>query len=111
MVGRGAARLASDQAAILDNWCWSSWAKALSKNRAWRCQAGSWVSGTSGESADGCIPARKRAVSFALAISAARAMLALAKNKPAATSAIFGKQHSIYPRSGDNVGPERPGRW
>ena len=50
MVGVGAARLVSDQARIFASWRCSSCAKALSKNLAWRCQAGSLVSGVSGES-------------------------------------------------------------
>ena len=73
MVGRGAARLASDQARIFDSWRCSSCANAVSKNLAWRCQAGSLVSGVSGESADGGMPARKCAVSSAVTVSAARA--------------------------------------
>ena len=45
---------------------------AVSKNLAWRCQAGSLVSGVSGESADGIMPARNFAVSSTVAVSAAR---------------------------------------
>ena len=73
MVGRGAARFAVAQARIFDTWRCSSCANAVSKNLAWCCQAGSLVSGVSGELADGGIPARKRAVSSAVTTSAARA--------------------------------------
>ena len=89
MVGRGAARLASDQARIFDSWRCSSCANALSKNLAWRCQAGSLVSGISGESAEGGMPARKRAVSSAVTVSAARAGSAAASNMAAASVAIL----------------------
>src|SRR5258706_8350327 len=84
MVGRGAARLVSDQARIFDIWRCSSWAKAESKNFAWRCQPGSLVNGISGESADGIIPARNFAVSSTVAVSAARTG-DTAANKTAAT--------------------------
>src|ERR1700710_593448 len=72
MVGRGAARLVSDQARIFDIWRCSSCANAVSKNFAWRCQDGSLVCGISGESADGIMPARNFAVSSIVAASAAR---------------------------------------
>src|SRR5437879_9307509 len=85
MVGRGAARLVSDQARIFDIWRCSSWAKAESKNLACRCQPESLVNGISGESADGIIPARNFAVSSAVAVSAARTA-DTAANKTAATS-------------------------
>jgi hypothetical protein len=49
---------------------------------------GSLVSGVSGESGDGAIPARKRAVSSAVTVSAARAAAAAARNMVAATAAI-----------------------
>src|ERR1700694_6042735 len=71
MVGRGAARLVSDQVRILDSCRCSSCANAASKNFAWRCQDGSLVSGISGDSADGIIPARSFAVSSTVAASAA----------------------------------------
>src|SRR5215470_1523553 len=83
MVGLGAARWASDQARILESWRCSSWPKALSKNLAWRCQDGSLVSGISGESAEGCMPARSFAVSSAVT-SAARARPVAAQIKVAA---------------------------
>src|SRR5260221_13321993 len=83
MVGRGAARLASDQARIFESWRCSSWANAVSKNLAWRCQAGSLVSGIRGESADGIMPARNFAVSSAVAVSAARTGAIAPKNMAA----------------------------
>src|SRR4051795_11538591 len=89
MVGRGAARLVSDQARILDSWRCSSCAKAVSKNLAWRCQAGSLVSGVRAESADGIMPARNFAVSSAVALSAARAGSMTANNITAASVAIL----------------------
>src|ERR1700761_3192411 len=89
MVGFGAARLVSAQLWILESWRCSSVAKAESKNLAWRCQDGSLVSGASGEPSDGGRPARKRAVSSTLAVSAAFAASAEAKIKPAATAANF----------------------
>src|SRR3981189_290398 len=85
MVGRGAARLVSDQPRILEIWRCSSWAKAESKNFACRCPPGSLVSGISGESADGIIPARNFAVSSTVAVSAAR-IGDIAAKKTAATS-------------------------
>src|SRR6185369_4703347 len=95
MVGRGAARLVSDQARILESWRASSWANAVSKNLAWRCQAGSLVSGVSGESAEGVMPARNFAVSSAVAVSAARAGNAVANNMEAASAAILNDENTV----------------
>src|SRR5258706_6423078 len=89
MVGRGAARLVSDQVRILDSCRCSSCANAASKNFAWRCQDGSWVSGISGESADGIIPARNFAVSSTVAVSAARIGDIAAKKTAATIVATF----------------------
>ncbi len=89
MVGRGAARLVSDQARIFESWRCSSCANAVSKNLAWRCQDGSLVSGVSGESADGIMPARNFAVSSAVAASAARASGAAANITAAASIATL----------------------
>ena len=89
MVGRGAARWASDQARIFVNCRCSSCANAVSKNLAWRCQAGSFVSGVSGESADGIMPARNFAVSSAVAVSAARSGVKAANSIAATSVAIF----------------------
>src|ERR1700692_1387879 len=89
MVWRGAARLVSAQIRIFDNWRCSSCPKAVSKNFACRCHAGYLVGGIGGESVEGGIPARKRAVSSALTVSAARAGIAVARNMVAATAAIF----------------------
>src|ERR1700712_4362504 len=86
MVGRGAARLVSDQARIFDTWRCSSWAKAESKNLACRCQLGSLVNGISGESADGIMPARNFAVSSTVGASAARPGDTAANRTAAATS-------------------------
>jgi len=47
------------------------------------------VSGVSAEPADGGIPARNRAVSSAVAVSAARAARATAKSMATASAAIF----------------------
>src|SRR5882724_10338578 len=92
MVGRGAARLASDQARILESWRCSSCANAVSKNLAWRCQAGSLVSGVRAESAEGIMPARNFAVSSAVALSAARTGVKAANNMAAASVAILNEK-------------------
>src|SRR6266702_4360164 len=92
MVGRGAARLASDQARILASWRASSCANAVSKNLAWRCQAGSLVNGASGESAEGIMPARNFAVSSAVAVSAARTGVKAANNMATASVAILNEK-------------------
>src|SRR3954465_5764913 len=89
MVGRGAARLASDQAWTLESCRCSSCANAESKNFAWRCQDGSLVSGVKGESVDGIMPARNFAVSSALAVSAARTGNTAASKTTAATVATL----------------------
>src|SRR4051794_3070985 len=89
MVGRGAARLAADQVRIRLNWPCSNWPNAVSQNLACRSQDGSFVRGVNGDSADGGMPARKRAVSLALTASAAHAGNAAASNKLKATTAIF----------------------
>ena len=106
MVGRGAARLASDQARIFESWRCSSCANAVSKNLAWRCQAGSLVSGVSGESAEGIMPARNFAVSSAVAVSAARAAATAANSMAAASVAILTKQASFI--RGPRMRPRRP---
>src|SRR5882757_10437052 len=87
MVGRGAARLASDQAWIFDNCRCSSCANAVSKNLAWRCHAGSLVNGANGDSAEGIMPARNFAVSSAVALSAARTGVIATKNMAANSTA------------------------
>jgi hypothetical protein len=56
---------------------------------AWRCHDGSLVNAVSGESADGGIPARKRAVSSAVTVSAARAGSTTARTRAATSAAIF----------------------
>src|SRR5450432_3664705 len=89
MVGRGAARLASAQPRTFESWRCSSCPNAVSKNLACCCHEGSCISGVSGEAADGGIPARKRAVSSAVAVSAACAGAAAARNMAAASAAIF----------------------
>src|SRR3954462_14926251 len=89
MVGFGAARLVSDQARIFAIWRASSCAKAVSKNFAWRCQEGSRVSGVSGESADGIMPARNFAVSSDVTVSAARTGNAATNNRATARVAPF----------------------
>ena len=89
MVGFGAARLEAAQARILESWRSSSCANAASKNFACRCQEGSRVNGSNGESADGIIPARNSAVSLAVTTSALRAGSAAASSMAAATTAIF----------------------
>src|SRR5213078_3115116 len=94
MVGRGAARLVSDQARILESWRCSSWANAVSKNLAWRCQAGSLVSGVSGESADGIMPARNFAVSSADAVWAQTG--SAAANSITAASVAIRTEYSMF---------------
>src|SRR5262245_27490520 len=63
--------LAADQARILESWRCSRPAQAWSKALACCCQLGSRVRAASVEPADGGIPARNRAVSLALVVSAA----------------------------------------
>ena len=77
------------QLRIFESWRCSSCPNAVSRNLACRCHAGSLVKGISGESADGAMPARKRAVSFAVTVSAARSGIAAARNMVAASAAIF----------------------
>src|SRR4051794_15764701 len=89
MVGRGAAMLAVAQLRILLNWPCSSWPNAESKNRAWRCQDRSLINGANGDSTDGGMPARIRAVSSALTASAARPGIAATSDKLKATATIF----------------------
>ena len=96
MVGRGAARLVSDQARIFDSWRCSSCANALSKNLAWRCQAGSVVSGVNGESADGIMPARNLAVSSTVAGSARPG--SVAANSMTAASVAIRRECSMFIR-------------
>src|SRR6202045_3338026 len=110
MVGFGAARLASDQARTFDICRCSSWANAESKNFAWRCQAGSFVSGISGESAEGNIPARKRAVSSAVRVSAASAVPRAVASKRAAADAAILRVRSMSICDLEGVGWRR-GRW
>src|SRR5215472_8599874 len=88
MVGFGAARLASAHARTFESWRCSSCANAESKNLAWCCQAGSFVSGNNGEPSDGIMPARKRAVSSMVAVSAARAPGMATRNRLTARAAI-----------------------
>src|SRR5262245_19961873 len=63
--------LAADQARILESWRCSRPAQAWSKALACCCQLGSRVKAASVDPGDGGIPARKRAVSLALVVSAA----------------------------------------
>src|ERR1700678_1218618 len=109
MVGFGAVTLASDQARTFDICRCSSCPKAESKNFAWRCQAGSLVSAVSGESAEGIMPARNRAVSSAVTVSAAfAAPSAVTIKKAAAAAAIFNVRRMSI---GDLRGSWRRGRW
>src|ERR1700722_5193182 len=89
MVGFDVVRLASDQARTFNICRWSSCPNAESKNFAWRCQDGSLVKTISGESTDGIMPARKRAVSLGVTSAAAAAPSAFASNMAAAAARIL----------------------
>src|SRR5215472_8811148 len=73
MVSCCSVRCALAKARTFDSVVASSLAKIESKNRACAAQDGSLASGVSGESAAGGMPARKRAVSLNVAVSALRA--------------------------------------
>src|SRR5580704_14658695 len=73
-----------ENARIFDSLFLSVCPKMESKSRACCSQAGLLASDASGESAAGGSPARKRAVSFGVDVSALRAGAKLSASKPAA---------------------------
>src|SRR5467141_1280966 len=78
-----------EKARTFESLALSSRAKIVSKWRACCCQVGSLVSGARGELADGGSPARNRAVSSAVAVSALLAGAVLTANMTAIAAAAI----------------------